>query len=86
MKKYLIILLFTFIYQNNLIAEEKKDCSELKKWSSKMACKTKMFTGGVKKAGNSVLPEKMKIKKFTIIPKAFSEKKTLADFFKKKEK
>jgi hypothetical protein len=93
MKNYLIILLLTFVYHGNLIAAEKKDCSQLKKWSAKITCKTKNLTSGVKNAGKSVLPEKLKTKKIKIIPdaaskkfKAFKEKKTMADWFKKKEK
>ena len=93
MKNFIIILLLTFVYQGNLIAAEKKDCSQFKKWSAKMTCKTKNLTSGVKNAGKSVLPEKLKTKKIKIIPdaaskkiKAFKEKKTMADWFKKKEK
>ena len=93
MKIYLIILLLTFVYQGSLTAAEKKDCSQLKKWSAKMACKTKNLTSGVKNAGKSVLPEKLKTKKIKILPdaasekiKAFKEKKTMAEWFKKKEK
>ena len=93
MKIYLIILLLTFVYQGSLTAAEKKDCSQLKKWSAKMACKTKNLTSGVKNAGKSVLPEKLKTKKIKILPSAaskkiesFKEKKTIADWFKKKEK
>ena len=92
MKNYLIILLLTFIYQGNLIAVEKKNCNLIKKWSAKMACKTKNLTSSVKNAGKSVLPEKLKTKKIKILPdaasekiKAFKEKKTMADWFKKKE-
>ena len=93
MKNYLIILLLTFFYQGNLIAAEKKNCSQVKKWSEKIACKTKNLTSNVKNAGKSLLPEKLKTKKVKILPNStsskivsFKEKKTMADWFKKKEK
>ena len=93
MNKYLIFFLIITLYQNNLKADEKKNCAIYKKWSSKyMSCKAKTVTGGLKKVGSSLLPEKMKDKKIKIVPKSvsdkvksFSEKKTLMDLLKKKE-
>ena len=92
MKNYFIILILILIYQGNLIAGEKKDCSQLK-FSAKIACNAKNLTSGVKSAGKSILPEKLKTKKISILPdaaskkiEAFKEKKTIADWFKKKEK
>ena len=55
--------------------EEKIDCSKLEKLKDRMGCKIK-----------AMKPEKLKGKKFSIgMPKVISEKKTLADFFKKKD-
>ena len=93
MNKYLIFFLVITLYQSSLIAGEKKDCTIYKKWSSKyMSCKTKTLTGGLKKVGSSLLPEKIKDKKIKIVPnsvsdkvRSFSEKKTLMELLKKKE-
>ena len=62
-----------------------------------MSCKAGALTisvkEGVKNTSKSILPEKFETNKIKIIPnsvsdnvKSFSEKKTLADFFKKKDK
>ena len=98
MKKYLILLVAIFAFQTNINAKEKIDCSMHLKWSIQyMSCKAGALTisvkEGVKNTSKSILPEKFETNKIKIIPnsvsdnvKSFSEKKTLADFFKKKDK
>ena len=100
MKKIIITFIAFFLLNSNSFAEEKIDCKSLKKISQKIACKTKSIGkgigsgiskvgSGIKKTGSNLVPKKLKNKerkKITIIPKSFSEKKTLADFFKTKEK
>tara|TARA_Y100000389_G_scaffold180727_1_gene195780 strand:+ start:340 stop:567 length:228 start_codon:yes stop_codon:yes gene_type:complete len=75
MKILIIIFSIIIISMQPLKAEEKTDCSKLEKLKDKIGCKI-----------NSIKPEKLKGKKLSIgMPKVISEKKTLADFFKKKD-
>ena len=84
MKKIAILIIFLF-FNNNLIADEKIDCTKLKKITEKISCKTKSIGSKIKNTSKKIVPEKIRNKKINLLPKSFSEKKTLADFFKKKE-
>ena len=74
--KIITILIAMFILtQVSLRADEKIDCSSLEKLKDRIKCRI-----------NAVKPEKLKGKKLSIgMPKVISEKKTLAEFFKKKD-
>tara|TARA_B110000438_G_scaffold249117_1_gene252212 strand:+ start:253 stop:546 length:294 start_codon:yes stop_codon:yes gene_type:complete len=97
MKKITLICIAILLIQNNSFAEEKINCKDLKKISQKIACKAKSVTkgiggavkkvgSGVKRVGSDLVPEKLKNKNKKVKKNSFSNKKTLADFFKKKDK
>jgi|TARA_B110001450_G_scaffold195548_1_gene183939 hypothetical protein len=85
--KILSIFICVFaLLQTSIKAEEKINCSKLEKLGDRISCRGKLLTSGIKKTGSNLLPEKIKEKKIKIgMPKSISEKKTLADFFKKKD-
>ena len=75
MKIIIITLSLFLLTQLSIKAEEKINCSKLEKLKDRIGCKIKLMK-----------PEKLKGKKLKIgMPKVISEKKTLADFFKKKD-
>ena len=75
MKILIIILSLSILFLQPLKAEEKVDCSKLEKLKDRISCRI-----------NLIKPEKLKGKKLSIgMPKVISEKKTLAEFFKKKD-
>ena len=85
MKKIFYSLVLIILSTNLVIANEKKNCDELKFASDRFFCKA--FSGQMLMKGSSAKKEKGSSawKEISIIPKSLKDKKTLADFFKNKE-